>query len=155
MSGSALVDTALQERLQATGARTGHRLRLVAGAAGGLDAVQALALDPGMRLDVAIVAAERCASFTSTVRAAATCLPQGMNLAVAVALAGPGLDHTRAEVTADPDQSHHAISVRARSAYGSFESRLMPSTDAARNLHVVAASLLAALRQADQVIWVG
>lgn len=155
VSAAALADDAVYLRLESTGARTGHRLRLVAGAAGGLDAVGALAGDPHMRLEVAIVAPERCASFASTVRAAATHLPLGVNLAVAAALAGPGLDRTTVQVTADPDMSHHAITVRASSALGSFESRLLPVTDAARHLHVVAASLVAALRQADQVVWVG
>ena len=155
VSGSALADAALHRRLEAMGARTGHRLRLVAGAAGGLDAVAALAGDPDMRLEIAIVAPERCASFVSTVRAAATRLPLGVNLAVAAALVGPGLDRTTVELTADPDRSHHAITVRASGVLGSFESRLQPVTDAQRDLHVVAASLVAALRQADQVVWVG
>jgi aspartate dehydrogenase len=155
VSGAALVDTALRARLEAAGTRHGHRLRLVAGAAGGLDAVQAMALDPDLGVDIAVVAPERCVSFAASVREAADRLPNGLNLAVAIALCGPGLDRTRVAISADPDPSHHAIGVRVRSAYGSFESRLMPSTDPSRDLHIAAASLLAALRQADSVIWVG
>ncbi|MBU3739381.1 MAG: DUF108 domain-containing protein [Rhodoferax sp.] len=155
VSGVALIDDALRARLQIAGERFGHRLRLVAGAAGGLDAVQALALDPELELQVGIVAPERCPSFAASVREAARRLPNGVNLAVAAALAGPGPDRTRVEIIADPDPMNHAIHVQARSALGRFDSQLRPLTDTTRDRHVVAASLLAALRQADQVIWVG
>ena len=155
VSGVALADDALRARLQATGARHGHRLRLLAGAAGGFDAVQALAQAPGLALEVDIVAPERCASFHVPVREAAARLPHGVNLAVAAALAGPGLDETMVRLTADPDPTHHAIRLRASSALGGFESRLLPVTDPSCDLHVVAAAMLAALRQASQVIWVG
>ena len=126
-----------------------------AGAAGGFDAVQALAQAPGLALEVDIVAPERCASFHVPVREAAARLPHGVNLAVAAALAGPGLDETMVRLTADPDPTHHAIRLRASSALGGFESRLLPVTDPSCDLHVVAAAMLAALRQASQVIWVG
>lgn len=155
VSGSALADDALRARLQATGARHGHRLRLVAGAAGGFDALQALAQGAGLEVAVDLVAPERCASFEDSVRGAAARLPHGVNLAVAAALAGNGLDRTRVTLNPDPDRSRHAITLRARSALGRFESRLMPVTDSTRDLHVVAAALLAALRQADAVVWVG
>ena len=127
----------------------------MAGAAGGLDALQALSTDSGMETQVSIVAPERGNSFTASVRDAAQRLPHGVNLAVAAALAGAGLDRTRVQVVADPDPKHHAISVRAHSALGAFESRLEPVTDPSKDLHIVAASLVAALRQADSVIWVG
>ena len=155
VSGAALVDDALRARLQIAGERFGHRLRLLAGAAGGLDAVQALALDPELELEVGIVAPERCPSFATSAREAAQRLPNGVNLAVAAALAGPGPDRTRVALTADPDPKNHAIRLQAHSALGRFESQLRPFTDITRDRHVVAASLLAALRQADQVIWVG
>ena len=109
----------------------------------------------GLEVAVDLVAPERCASFEDSVRGAAARLPHGVNLAVAAALAGNGLDRTRVTLTPDPDRSRHAITLRARSALGRFESRLMPVTDSARDLHVVAAALLAALRQADAVVWVG
>lgn len=155
VSGVALADDAVRAQVVAAGERHGHRLRLVAGAAGGLDAVQALALDPAVELEVSLVAPESCDSFSASTREAAMRLPHGVNLAVALALAGPGLDRTRVVLTADPDRTHHAIRVHARSRYGSFESHLLPVTDMSRGLHVVAASLLAALRQADSVVWVG
>lgn len=155
VSGVALADAAVYARLQAAGARHGHRLRLVAGAVGGLDAVQALAVDPAVCVDVTVVAPGGAASFTASARDAAVRLPHGVNVAVAVAVAGAGLDRTMVQYSSDRDPSSHAIGVRVRSAYGAFESRLLPTTDARRGLHVVAASLLAALRQADQVIWSG
>ena len=155
VSGVALADESLRARLQAIGERNGHRLRLVAGASGGLDAVQALAAASGIEVEVDIVAPERCNPFTASAREAALRLPHGVNLAVAVALAGAGLDRTRVQVTPDPDSSHHVIGVRARSALGRFESRLEPVSDPAQGLHIVAASLVAALQQADRVIWVG
>ena len=155
VSGVALADDALRTRLEAIGARCGHRLRLVAGAAGGLDALQAMAVDANLTVDVAIVTPERCEPLCTTVREAAVRLPHSVNLAVAIALAGPGMDRTTIRVTPDPENSHHAISLAARSAYGSFHANLEPITDASKDLHIVAASLIAALRQASSVIWVG
>ncbi len=155
VSGVALADAAVRARLEAAGTRYGHRLRLVAGAVGGLDAVQALAVDPAACVDITVVAPGAGDSFAASARDAAALRPHGVNVAVAVAFAGAGLDRTLVHFNNDPDLSCHAISVHARSAYGSFESRLLPATDAQRGLHVVAASLLAALRQAEHVIWSG
>ncbi|MGE3925501.1 MAG: hypothetical protein AB7G13_21415, partial [Lautropia sp.] len=53
VSAAALADPALQAALEATGQRTGHRLRLVPGAIAGLDGVAMAALDPDVRLDLA------------------------------------------------------------------------------------------------------
>lgn len=155
VSGAALANDDLCSALIATGTRYGHRLRLVAGAAGGLDAVQAFGVDANMTVAVTIVTPERCAEFSTSVRDAASRLPNGVNLAVAIALAGPGIDRTTVRVTPTLDHSAHAISVTARSRYGSFQSTLEPSANTTENCHIVAASLIAALRQASRVIWVG
>ena len=151
----ALVDDALRARLERVGAASGHRLRLVAGAAGGLDAVQAIASHPGATVQVAITTPSGGEPVSGSVREASGKLPNGVNLAVAVALAGTGLDQTTVRITPDPERLHHEISVDARSAVGTFHGSLAPVTDASRDLHVVAASLVAALRQACGVIWVG
>ena len=155
VSGVALVDDALRARLELVGAACGHRLRLVAGAAGGLDAVQAIASHPGATVQVAITTPAPGRPLSGSVREASGKLPNGVNLAVAVALAGTGLDQTNVRITPDPKRLKHEVSVDARSAVGTFRGSLAPVTDASRDLHIVASSLVAALRQTCGVIWVG
>jgi aspartate dehydrogenase len=155
VSGAALADEALRTRLLAVGIECGHRLRLVSGAVGGLDALRALACDAGAAIELELTAPEDGAAMSGSAREMATRLPNGTNLAVAAAIASIGLDHIWVRIDPDPDRRRHAIRLSARSAYGAFTSTLTPHTDRARGVHVVAASLIGALRQADQVIWAG
>lgn len=154
VSGAALADTALRKKLEAVGRASGHRLRLVSGAIGGLDALQALAAGFGLALDVSINAPDLAQPFEIPAAEAARRLPNGVNVAVAAALAGAGLEDTRVRL-AGTAGSARELTLTARSSLGAFSATLSPITDSAKGLHIVAASLIAALRQADQTIWVG
>jgi aspartate dehydrogenase len=156
VSGTALADAQLFEELQKAGASSGHRLRLVSGAIAGLDGVAAAAVDPSMQLDLSIDLAPGDAPagtvFTGTVREAAKRYPDSVNVAVAAALAGPGLDRARIAVT-NPTGPRHRLALRAQSRFGALgawtEPRLAPDA------HPVAASLIAALRRELQTVWAG
>lgn len=155
VNGTALADDVLRAGLERTGREHGHRVRLVSGAIGGLDAVQAMASDPAAEVEVRITAPEDGPTFRGSVREASARLPHGVNLTVATALAGLGVDRTMVLVTPDAEESRRAISLDVRSAYGTFSATLVPHTDVSRGLHVVAASIIGALRQSDSVIWAG
>jgi aspartate dehydrogenase len=156
VSGTALADDRLLRDLESVGRASGHRLRLVSGAIAGLDGVAAAAVDPSMRLTLKIDLPPGDAPpgplFKGTVREAAQRFPDGVNVAVAAALAGPGLDGTTIEVS-NPGAAKHRLSLGAESRFGWLstwsEPRLAPG------VHPVAACLNAALRRELQTVWVG
>jgi aspartate dehydrogenase len=154
VSGAALADTALSKKLEAVGRASGHRLRLVSGAIGGLDALQAFACAPGLAVEVSVAAPDLAEPFEAAAVEAARLLPNGVNVAVAAALAGAGLERTRVRLARGPGNERE-LTLSARGALGSLRTALRPVTDPSNDLHIVASSLIAALRQADQTIWVG
>ncbi len=91
--------------------------------------------------------------FSGTVREAALRFPDAVNVAVAVALAGPGLDRARIEVLRPQPHGRHRLALRAISRYGSVEVAVHPRVDP--GIHPVAASIVAALREARRVVGTG
>ena len=154
VSGAALADHRLLQTLEEAGRSSGHRLRVVSGAIAGLDGVSAAAVDPAMELQLQIELPPEHprAFFDGTVRQAAQRFPDSVNVAVAAALAGPGLDRARVEVR-NPEGPRHRLALSARSRFGSLgawtEPRLEPGA------HPVAACLIAALRRELQTVWAG
>jgi aspartate dehydrogenase len=155
VSGAALADPRLCEELEASGRRSGHRLRLLSGAIAGLDGIAMAFADPDatLKLEVDLPAAEGEAGrlFYGTVREAARRYPDGVNVAVAAALAGPGLD--RATVEVSRHDSRHRLALAARSRHAQVLVSVEPRADA--GLHPVAACILACLRCESQTIWAG
>jgi len=156
-SGVALADAALFQRLERAGRKNGHRLRVLPGAFAGLDGVAAAAAAPGMELDLAIelmpgpgAAEDR---FTGSVREAAVRFPNSVNVAVAAALAGPGLDATRITVRHPGPVARNRLAVRAESAAGTLQVEVQPQLS--KGVHPVACNVIAALRREMQVVWVG
>lgn len=156
VSGAALADARLFEALEKAGKRSGHRLRLVAGAIPGLDAVAAAAVDPNadLRLELDLPPGEACPGvpFLGNVREAAARFPDKVNVAVAAALAGPGLDRTRVEVTR-PAGARHRLALTVRSRFGTTTACTEPRV--APGVHPVAACLIAELRRELRTVWAG
>jgi aspartate dehydrogenase len=155
VSGAALADPRLYEELEAAGRRSGHRLRVLSGAIAGLDGIAMACADPDatLRLEVDLPPADGEAGrlFCGTVREAARRYPDGVNVAVAAALAGPGLD--RATVEVSRHDSRHRLALAARSRHAQVQVSVEPSADA--GLHPVAACIIACLRGESQTIWAG
>jgi aspartate dehydrogenase len=156
VSGAALADESLLHHLETTGRSSGHRLRVVCGALAGLDGVSAASVDPAMQLNLQIDlppdGSPPGVVYTGTVREAAKRYPDGVNVAVAAALAGPGLDRARIEV-ANPSGPKHRLALSAQSRFGSLGAWAEPHV--AAHAHPVAACLIAALRRELQTVWVG
>nr|MBA3478142.1 DUF108 domain-containing protein [Lautropia sp.] len=99
VSGAALADDRLYRELDSAGSSSGHRLRLVPGALAGLDGVAMAFFDPHakLRIDIDLRPGEGGTGriFSGTARQAAVQFPDGVNVAAAAALAGPGMDDTR------------------------------------------------------------
>lgn len=155
VSGAALADAGLRARLEATGRAAGHRLRVLAGAIGGLDALAALATQDIDAATLSIRAPEIEAATVSSLAEAARRMPDGVNVAAAAAAAGGLWDDLRVRLSPADAPGGRSLSLDARGPLGSFEATLRPHTDPGRGLHIVAASLVAALRREDETIQVG
>ncbi len=164
VNGTALADGRLTARLEAACRRGGHRLRLVPGAIAGLDGIALAAWDPKATLHVAVhtpdaarageptvTAGDPRAAFAGSVREAAGRYPEGVNVAVAAAWAGPGLERTTVAVRHTAGE--HRLAIEATSRYGRVRAALEPGGDP--DWHPVAASLLACLRRETLAIWAG
>ncbi|MFT3820046.1 MAG: DUF108 domain-containing protein [Rubrivivax sp.] len=156
-SAVALADAALLHRLEAAGHASGHRLRVLAGAFAGLDGVAAAAVAPGakLQLDIELLPGPAPAElrFSGSVRQAARRFPDAVNVAVAAALAGPGLDATRIEVRHPGPVARNRLALQAESAAGTLRVEVRP--ELGQGVHPVACSVIAALRRERQVVWVG
>ena len=159
VSGVALADRALETALATAATASRHRLRLATGAIAGLDGVATAAVDPGARLHITISVAPteqpRMVLFSGSVRDAAQRFPDGVNVAIAAALAGPGLDAATLDVVRPGPGEAREIRLVVESRYGRFETVSHPRVDPAAGVHTVAANLIAALRRCDRPVWVG
>ncbi len=157
ISAAALADETLRQRLEAVASACGHRLRILPGAFAGLDGVAASAAAPDATLELQIdlppgpEPAE--VRFRGSVREAARRYPNAVNVAVAAALAGPGLDATRIEVRHPGPVPRHRLALHASSAAGAVRVEVEP--DLGRGVHPVACSVIAALRRESSAVWVG
>jgi aspartate dehydrogenase len=155
VSGAALADAALAAALEAAGRRSGHRLRLLSGAIAGLDGVAMACADPeatlAMEIDLPPAPGPQGVVFSGTAREAARRFPDGVNIAVAAALAGPGLD--RAHVVVNRGNTRHRLALSAIGGHARVLAAVEPQ--AAAPVHPVAACILACLRRETQTIWAG
>lgn len=160
IGGSALRDSGLKRRLQSVGERSGHRLRILPGAIGGLDAISALACDPLITLNVDVerpgLVGGPGVVFDGSVREGAGRFGDSLNVAAASSLAGPGFDCAHVTLRNLPKNEPHRLSLQAKSRYGRFTASFeVPTKALASGSHPVAASIIAALVRESQIIWVG
>lgn len=167
-SVGALHDDALLARLVEVARQHGGQLILPSGALGALDYVRAVrdaecltityesrkppaAWAPELRamaLDAATL--DRSVTlFDGTARDAAAAYPQNLNVAAALGLAGPGLEHVRVKVICDPEIDRNAHAVSVKSAFGTMRIEIanQPSPANPKTSWIVSRSLLAAIRQ--------
>jgi aspartate dehydrogenase len=153
-SASALADAALRARLDAACRTSGARVYLPAGALAGLDALSAAGVaemdTPSLRVvepgqDIRVV-------FRGSALEAARRFPQRLNIAATAALAvGTDLEVTLEQQATDV----RTIELGAHGAFGTFFARVQPGAPTDQLSHIVALSLLAALRRLQQPIWIG
>ncbi len=158
VNATALADENLFKALEACGRANSHRLRIVHGAIAGLDGVSTLAVDPEahieLRVDVAPSAEGRKTLFKGSVRGAAPLFPDSVNVALATGLCGTGLDNTQIEVVQPAEGEMRTLSLKGESRYGQLELSAMPAVRPDLAIHSVTASIIAALRRDEEVIWV-
>jgi len=142
IGASALADEAFRTSLKTIALGSGHVLRVPTGAFGGIDGVALVASDKEAKVKVTINRPGSGIAFAGSVRQAALDYPHEVNVAVAVALAGLGLDRTLIELTDLGPNSDHTLSATAHSSCGTFTACLTVGA----GLHPTAAGVIAALR---------
>jgi len=156
-----LADRAFEQEVRRIAATTGHPLRIAPGALAAFDGI-ATAMAGGLeRLDVFVdlgagESSERELLFEGTARAVGQRFSEGVNVAIAAALAGPGLDATQVRVTRPAKGAiGRTMGFTVRSRAGVFELTARPRVVPAEDIHTVAASLIAMLRREAAGILVG
>ena len=156
-----LADPVLEREIRGISASTGHALRIAPGALAAFDGI-ATAMAAGLEsLDVFIdlgagEASEPELLFEGTAREVGLRFPEGVNVVIAAALAGPGLDATHVRVMRPPRGSAgRTMGFTVRSRAGVFELMARPRVVRAEDIHTVAASLIAMLRRETAGIVIG
>ncbi len=159
VNAAALADNELFSLLEDSGRKNGNRLRVLSGAIAGLDGLAAISVDEDAQVlatvDVAPSTEGRKTLFKGSVREGGKLFPESVNVAVATGLAGTGLDNVQIEVIQPDSGEDRNLSIEAKSQYGQLEVKAIPAVRPDKGIHMVAACLIAALRQEDEVIWVG
>lgn len=164
----ALHDEALLAGLVETARESQGRLLLTSGALGALDYIRAVRGARDLRLSYqsrkppAAWSAElkklghdpsglsgSLTLFEGSAREAAAMYPQNLNVAAALALAGPGFDQTRVSVVCDPmtTDNIHVVQVESELGAMTVTTTNRPSPDNPKSSWIVSQSLLAAIRQ--------
>ncbi|NTZ64186.1 DUF108 domain-containing protein (plasmid) [Agrobacterium tumefaciens] len=158
VSAAALADEAFRKRLEDAGRRSGHRLRLVSGAIGGLDGLAAMAVHPESRIHFTAGVAGNSPPpdwlFSGTVREAALRF-HGINVLAAAALASSGLDAATVDYASLPQGASRRFELEASGPLGRLRIIAEPAPVPVRGTPLVAASILAALRKEGATIQVG
>ena len=170
LSGGALVDDALRQRLERAAAAQGALLYVPSGGIGGLDALKAACAAGAVEVSIAVTKPpaawrnipfverlgidldglrEAVTLFEGTAREGVPHFPANVNIAAVLALAGVGFDRTRLKVVADPALRFNTHFIRIKGPTGTVDLKFesVPSPDNPKTAMLACYSALAALRQ--------
>jgi aspartate dehydrogenase len=174
LSGGALHDDALRERVERLAAQHRAFLQVPSGGIGGLDALKAVVAagcaEGEMQVEIAVtkppaawkdiayverlgVDLDRLEGprtlFDGSAREGVPHFPQNVNIAAVLSMAGIGFDRTRLKVVADPalKLNTHFITVRGRTGTISLKFESVPFPDNPKTAMLACYSALAALRE--------
>jgi aspartate dehydrogenase len=156
-----LADPVLEREIRGIAAATGHALRIVPGAMAAFDGIATAMAGGFERLEVFIDVGVGDASepellFEGTAREVGLRFPEHVNVVIAAALAGPGLDLTHVRVMRPPrGNAGRTMGFTVCSHAGVFELMSRPRVVRAEDIHPVAASLIAMLRRETAGIVIG
>ncbi|MBI4446097.1 MAG: aspartate dehydrogenase [Acidobacteria bacterium] len=178
MSIGALGDAQLLDSILRTAATRGRRVHVPSGAIGGLDALQAAALDEIEEVTIisskppqALAGApffrdhpvdleaihQKTVLFKGSAREGVRWFPANVNVAAAVSLSGVGFDRTRMAVVADPALDRNVHEVFARGKFGELRLQLknVPSSENPKTSHLACLSSVCLLRKLSSPLQIG
>ena len=170
LSVGALADSTFYTQVEDAAIRGSSYLYLPSGAVGALDVLKAASTDDlhsvrlvtrkpptGLSGHEPITGSEPEVIFRGNAGEAARALPQNLNVAVALALAGVGTDATQVEVIVDPQAKHNSHHIEAVGSFGRLELLLenVPSRDNPRTSQLAVLSALALLRNLHKRVKIG
>lgn len=170
LSGGALCDDALRERLEAAAQKSGAMLYVPSGGIGGLDALKAACVAGVDSVEIAVTKPPAAwknidyveklgvdldhldgpvVLFDGRARDGVPHFPANVNIAALLSMAGIGFDRTRLKVVADPALKFntHYITIRGKSGTISLKFESVPFPDNPKTAMLAAYSALAAFRQ--------
>jgi aspartate dehydrogenase len=178
LSGGALHDDVLRERLESAARSSGSLLYVPSGGIAGLDALKAACIagvdeveitvmkPPGAWKNIPYVEqqhvdldrmSEPRVLYEGPARAGVPLFPANVNIAAVLSMAGIGFDRTRLKVVADPGIRHntHLISIRGRTGNISIKVENVPAPDNPKTAWLACYSALAALKLAKSPVRYG
>lgn len=178
MSGGALCDDALRDKLERAAGASGALLYVPSGGIGGLDALKAACVAGVDSVTIAVTKppaawkgiayverlgvdldalSEARVLFDGTAREGVPHFPANVNIAAVLALAGVGFDRTRLKVVADPALTYntHYIEVRGASGNVSVKLESVPAPDNPKTAWLACYSALAALQALQRPVRYG
>jgi aspartate dehydrogenase len=170
LSGGALCDDALRERLERASRERRAPLYVPSGGVGGLDALKAACAAGVDEVSIAVtkppaawkgipyveamkIDLDRLAGpvtlFEGSAREGVPHFPANVNIAAVLSLAGVGIDRTRLKVVADPALrfNTHFITIKGRTGTIDLRFESVPSPDNPKTAMLACYSALAAFRQ--------
>lgn len=155
ISGAVIADAEFERDVAEATNRSGHRLRFVPGAIAGLDAVAAAATVPGASVNVEAgligLKADAAPDFVGSAREVLQRF-NGVNVIAAIAIAGTGLDATRVRYYAHCPGTRRQFTVEVACDHGHFQIVARPISSEKGGTAIVAASVVAALRQSRRLV---
>lgn len=178
LSGGALCDDALREKLERAAMKSGALLYVPSGGIGGLDALKAACIagvdevaiavtkPPAAWKDIAYVEQldvdldhlrGPCVLFDGSAREGVPHFPANVNIAAVLSMAGIGFDKTRLKVVADPALKYntHFIEIKGRTGNISIKLENVPAPGNPKTAWLACYSALAALKFAKSPIRYG
>lgn len=178
VSVGAFADMDLLDRLLELAQQHKRKLYVPSGAIGGLDIIKAASMDgleecrltttkppaafrhvPYIRDRAVDLDGMQQATilFEGTARRAACLFPQNLNVAVAISLAGLGVDKTTVRIVADPASLRNVHEVYIRGKFGEASIRLLnlPSPNNPKSSYLTSLSVIATLRRISRQFQLG
>ena len=168
ISIGAMADSQFSEKLQIAAAVSEQKVYLPSGAIGGLDVIKAAKLageleavtltsrKPATALTDASLVQEKVV-FEGSAFEAINRFPKNANVAIALSLAGLGVDKTNVKIIADPHVTKNIHHIKAFGGFGEFEMTIKnnPSPDNPKTSYLTALSILSTLNNLENNIIVG
>lgn len=168
ISIGALADISLYEQLKSISKSKGTKFYLPTGAIGGLDLIKAANISGGLhtvklvsRKPLAALSDEKLTEetilFEGSAKDAIEKFPKNANVAIALSLAGVGIEKTSVTIIADPNVDKNIHRIQATGEFGKTEMTIEnnPSPANPKTSYLTSLSILSVLQSLDDQMMIG